>query len=60
MIIDLLKNILTSIPSVFLNQTSFARFIRKERLEKNDMEERLSPKLKIHFVIFNNVLSLRI
>jgi len=39
---------------VFLNKTSFTRFTRKERLEKNDLEGCLSPKLRIYIVVFIN------
>ena len=39
---------------VFLNQITFTRFIRKERLERSDMGEHLSLELRIHFVMFYN------
>ena len=39
---------------VFLNQITYTRFIRKERLERSDMGEHLSPELRIHFVMFYN------
>ncbi len=41
---------------VFLNIRKFIWFTRNEKFEKNDMEGCLSPKLRIHFVLFYNFI----